>query len=101
MSKELVQYRRLERRLWMTRWLHAGAESPEEDTILDEMEVAWLALSEAEQALLRSEGARCWPVDASSLPPQFADAKYVAEPQSWAYEGFSTPLDAIASAEAA
>src|SRR5580700_10141446 len=33
-TKELGQYRQLERRLWMTRWRHTGHESVEEDEIL-------------------------------------------------------------------
>lgn len=101
MTREFLHYRRLERRLWWTRWLQAGAESAEEDVILDEMESVWLVLSESEQALLRAEGPRCWPVDASSLPPQFADAAYVAEPETWSYKGFTSPIDAIAKEEAA
>lgn len=101
MSKESVRYRRLERRLWMTRWRHEGQESAEEDGILDEMESAWLNLSESEQALLRGEGPRCWPMDVSALPPQFEDARYVSEPEAWRYEGFPSPLRAILAAEAA
>jgi hypothetical protein len=101
MSKELVLYRRLERRLWMTRWMHEGEESVEEDGILDEMELAWMALSEGEQALLRTELPRCWPMDPSALPPQFADARYFSEPEAWPYEGFPSPLQAIVSSEAA
>lgn len=58
-------------------------------------------LSESEQAILRSEGPRCWPMDFSALPPQFMDALYVSEPEAWAYEGFPLPLEAILSAEAA
>lgn len=101
MSKELVRYRRLERRLWMTRWRHEGEESAEEDGILDEMELAWMDLSESEQAMLRAEGPRCWPMDWSALPPQFEDARYVSEPEAWTYEGFPSPLQAIFTTEAA
>lgn len=101
MSKEFVRYRRLERRLWMTRWRHAGNESAEEDETLDEMESAWMDLSESEQAILRTEGPRCWPTDFSALPPQFMDARYVSEPEAWAYEGFPSPLEAILSTETA
>lgn len=75
MTKELVRYRRLERRLWITRWRHDGAESAEEDGIVDEMEAAWLDLSPNELAVLRTEGPRCWPDDVSSLPPQFLETK--------------------------
>ena len=101
MTKEFVRYRRLERKLWITRWKNEGAESAEEDEILDEMESAWTALSESEQAVLRTEGPRCWPMDFSALPPQFLDARYLSEPEPWSYEGFSSPLQAILSAEAA
>jgi len=101
MSKELVRYRQLERRLWMTRWRSQGEESAGEDGLLDEMEVAWMDLSKSEQAIMRTEGPRCWPTDSSTLPPQFADARYVSEPEAWAYEGFKSPLQAILSVEAA
>ena len=101
MTKELVRYRRLERRLWIVRWRREGEESAEEDEILDEMDAAWMDLSESEQAVLKTEGPRCWPLDFSALPPQFADIRYVSEPQAWAYEGFSSPVDAILSTEAA
>jgi hypothetical protein len=101
MSRELIRYRQLERRLWMTRWRHPEDESAEEDEILDEMELAWMDLDENEQAILRAEGPRCWPTDSSALPPQFADARYVSEPVAWAYEGFTSPLQAILPAEAA
>jgi len=101
MTRELIRYRRLERRLWITRWRHDGAESPDEDEILDEMESVWMSLSESDQAVLRTEGPRCWPEDISALPPQFLDAKYICEPEPWAYEGFSSPLQAILSMEAA
>lgn len=101
MNKELLRYRRLERRLWMIRWRHEGVESTEEDGILDEMELAWIDLSESEEAILRAEGPRCWPADLSALPPQFEDARYVSEPEAWAYEGFRSPLQAIFTTEAA
>ena len=97
MSRDVPRYRQLERRLWMTRWRHEGEESGEEDAILDEMEKVWMDLSEIEQASLRTEGARCWPMDYTSLPPQFADAAYVSEPAAWVYEGFSSPLQTILS----
>ena len=101
MSKELVHYRQLERRLWMTRWRRAGQESAEEDAILDEMENIWLNLIEDERALLRLEGHRCWPTDSSSLPPDLADALPASAPTQWAYEGFPSPAEAILSEDAA
>jgi hypothetical protein len=101
MSKDFIVYRRLERRLWMTRWKNGPDESAEEEGILDAMEQAWVLLSETEQASLRAEGPRCWPNDLSALPPQFADARFVSEPQAWVYEGFPSALQAIASSETA
>jgi hypothetical protein len=52
MTKEFEHCRQLERRLWMTRWMHGGQESPGEDATLDEMEDIWLHLSDEEQDLL-------------------------------------------------
>ena len=80
MTKDMVDYRQLERRLWMVRWRHEGEESLEEDAILDEMEHTWLNLSEDERALLRLEGPRCWPTDSSSLPPLFSDKSILGMP---------------------
>jgi hypothetical protein len=101
MTEELAQYRQLEARLWMSRWSHEGKESVEEDAILDEMERVWMSLIEDERALLRREGPRCWPTEASSLPPQLAGSLYFPVPTPWAYEGFHSPAEAILSAEAA
>ncbi len=100
-TKELAHYRQLERRLWMTRWRHAGQESVEEDAILDEMENIWMNLIEDEHALLRLEGPRCWPTDSSSLPPELAGALPAPAPTQWAYEGFRSAAEAILSADAA
>jgi len=65
------------------------------------MDSAWMDLSQSEQAVLRTEGPRCRPMDVTALPPQFADARYVSEPEAWAHEGFQSPLEAILSAKAA
>ena len=62
----LAHYRRLERRLWMARWIHGGEESVEEDAAIEEMEDAWLRLTDDEQDLLRREPPRCWPTEPSS-----------------------------------
>ena len=62
----LAHYRQLERRLWMARWRHEGEESVEEDAILDEMEDAWLNLTEDERTLLNLEGPTCWFMDSPS-----------------------------------
>ena len=91
MTKNLAQYRQLEKRLWMTRWRYQGEESAEEDTTLDEMENTWMNLSEDERVLLRSEGPRCWPMDPSSWPPQLAGTPQVSAPKPWSYEGFRSP----------
>jgi hypothetical protein len=95
LTREFVHYRQLERRLWLVRWRNAGEESVEEDEVLDEMDTAWRQLSERE--LLRAEGPRCWPMDPSALPPQFADARWIAEPEAWAYEGFDSAAQTILS----
>jgi hypothetical protein len=101
MTRDLEQYRQLERRLWMTRWRHEGQESAEEDAILDEMENVWMKLVEDEQALLRREGPRCWPTVSSSVPPQLADTLFASAATAWAYEGFHSPAEAILSEDAA
>ncbi len=101
MTKDLMDYRQLERRLWMVRWRHEGEESPEEDAILDEMDEKWMNLTDAEQAALRLEGPRCWPTDSSSLPPRLPDSLYPSLPTPWAYEGFHSPNEAILSADEA
>ena len=75
MTREFVHYRQLERRLWLIRWRNGGEESVEEDDVLDEMDRAWMKLSERERSILRGEGPRCWPMDPTALPPQFADAR--------------------------
>ena len=100
MTREFVRYRQLERRLWLIRWRNAGEESVEEDEVLDEMNRTWMQLSEREQAILRAEGPHCWPMDASALPPQFADARWITEPEAWAYEGFDSVEETILSAGA-
>ena len=99
MTKDLMHYRQLERRLWMVRWRHEGQESAEEDAILDRMENIWMNLIEDERSLLRLEGPRCWPTDSSALPPQFADTLDLSAPTPWAYEGFHSPAEAILSAD--
>ncbi len=62
MSKDFILYRHLKRRLWISRWKNGSDESTEEESILDPMERAWVVLSETEQASLRAEGPRCWPL---------------------------------------
>lgn len=56
MSEAFERYRSLERDLIYIRWQHAGFESDEEDSILEDMDVVWYELSKAEQRLLYSEG---------------------------------------------
>ena len=71
MTEALLPYRSLESRLRDTRWRHSGDESRKEDAILDEMEQAWLKLSDEERRLLRAEGPTCWPTGPSrpAYPP--------------------------------
>ena len=101
MTRDLAQYRQLERRLWMTRWRHEGDESADEDAILDEMEQSWMSLAEDERSLLSREGPRCWPMEPSSWPPQLADTPQASAPKPWSYEGFHSPAEAILSVDAA
>jgi hypothetical protein len=101
MTKDLARYRELELRLWMTRWQQEGEESEEEDAILDEMDDAWMNLTDDEQALLRLEGPTCWPMESSALPPQLGGAPHASAPTPWAYQGFHSPAEAILSADAA
>jgi hypothetical protein len=96
-TREFVHYRRLERRLWLIRWRNAGQESAEEDATLDEMDSAWRQLLDRERAILRTEGPRCRPMDPSALPPQFEDARWIAEPDPWCYEGFNSKHPPILS----
>jgi len=94
MTEYFLQYRDLEHRLWMTRWKHAGEESPEEDAILDDMEVVWKQLSDEEHSVLNAEGPTCWPMDPQSTPPQFTYQRD-ASLARWKYEGFSSPVETI------
>ncbi|MGH9892175.1 MAG: hypothetical protein ACREA0_09380 [bacterium] len=83
-------YRRLEQLLWMTRWLHEGQESSEEDAILDEMDEVWDGLDEDERRLLDEEGARCWPLEANGWVPTLAEAVRIMTPEQPAYGGFAS-----------
>jgi hypothetical protein len=97
MTREFVRYRQMERHLWLVRWRNAGEESVEEDEILDQMDGTWMQLSEREQAILQAEGPRCWPMDPSALLPQFTDARWIAQPEAWTYEGFGSAVETILS----
>lgn len=66
MSEAFKRYRSLERDLIYIRWQHAGLESEEEDSILEDMDVVWYELSEEEQQLLYSEGTKSLIRDAST-----------------------------------
>lgn len=99
MTEALRSYRLLESRLWYTRWRHEGAESPEEDTILDEMDRIWLQLSEEEQTLVRTEGPRCWPMHSYWPPPLVLGS--LQAPRPWTYEEFRSPEETILDADAA
>lgn len=101
MTEALKRYRQLEHDLWMTRWRHGGAESTEEDAILDEMDTVAMNLSGEEQSLLRREGPRCWPMDSLSRSPELAGTAYDGTLAPWPYEGFRSPADAILSTDTA
>ena len=58
MSSAFEEYKHLENELVMTRWVHLGLESSEEDDILDQMDGAWCKLAAEEQARFNAEGAR-------------------------------------------
>ena len=66
MSEAFERYRSLERDLIYIRWQHAGFESDEEESILEDMDVVWYELSEEEQQLLYSEGTKSLIRDASA-----------------------------------
>lgn len=55
MSEAFERYRSLELDLIYIRWQHAGFESEEEESILEDMDVVWYELSYEEQQLLYSE----------------------------------------------
>jgi len=100
MTENLAEHRQLERRLWMTRWMHEGQESAEEDAILDELEAVWWKLSDDERSILNEEGPRCWPTDPSLLPPELNGTPYSHGPAQWSYEGFRSASQAILAAGA-
>lgn len=69
MSEAFERYRSLEHDLIHIRWQHAGFESEEEDSILEDMDVVWYELSEEEQQLLYSEGTKSLIRDARATLP--------------------------------
>jgi len=56
MSEALDAYRTLEQRLCRVRLDNDNQETPEEDEILDSMDVLWYDLTPEEQEMLRREG---------------------------------------------
>lgn len=73
MSEALEMYRRLENHLVRIRWLRGGAESVEEDALLDQMDVAWSRLSPQEQAQLNAEPVRSLVSDGLALTRTILD----------------------------
>ncbi len=69
MSEAFERYRSLEHDLIHIRWQHAGFDSEEEESILEDMDVVWYELSEEEQQLLYSEGAKSLIRDARATLP--------------------------------
>jgi hypothetical protein len=53
MSEFLERYLELRARLARVRWIHAGAESSEEDELLETMDAVWWSLTEADHQDLR------------------------------------------------
>jgi hypothetical protein len=60
MTEALGAYRQLETRLRNVRSDNNGQESPEEDEILDSMDVLWYDLTPEEREMLQNEGPSCW-----------------------------------------
>jgi len=58
MSEALAKYRCLENELVRIRWVHRGAESPEEDDLLEKMDTEWSRLSAEDQAVASAEPVR-------------------------------------------
>ncbi len=58
MSEAMTKYRALQKRLTMSRWLHGGYESEEEDQILDEMDVVWYEMAISERDTISAEPSR-------------------------------------------
>ncbi len=58
MSEALAKYRSLEDELVRIRWIHRGAESPEEDELLEKMDAVWSRLSAEDQAAVSAEPIR-------------------------------------------
>ncbi len=95
-SAGFSKYRRLEGRLWLTRWKHVGEESAVEDSLLELMDVVWAELTEGERKELHDERPRCWPFDSTTGTPdliEVADA-----PSTWVYEGFRSATQTILTA---
>jgi hypothetical protein len=79
MSEALAKYRRLENELVRIRWIHRGLESPEEDDILEKMDVAWSRLSAEEHAAVSAEPVR------SLLRERPLPTRTVVDEDVWAY----------------
>ena len=94
MSERLTRYRAVEARLYVLRFIHAGAESGDEDPLLDEMEALWMELSPEERRRLDAEGSRCWPMapDFAAPDPRDMGGSLTAAP---AYDGFVSATEAI------
>jgi hypothetical protein len=56
MSDSLARYREMQRDLVRLRRRHHGAESPEEDELLERMDEVWWTLTPSEREVLRAEG---------------------------------------------
>ena len=81
MSEAVEAYRRLENRLVRVRWSRGGAESEEEDDLLDQMDIAWSRLSPQEEAQLNAEPVR------SLLRDSHAVTRTTLDEDVWSHRG--------------
>jgi hypothetical protein len=60
MTEALEAYRQLEIRLHRVRLDNDNQESPEEDEILEQMDLVWYDITPEEREMLQNEGPSCW-----------------------------------------
>ena len=69
MTQALARYLELRARLAQVRWKHAGYDSADEELLLEEMDDAWEALSEAEIAELEAHPPPAPLLRSGPMPP--------------------------------
>lgn len=80
MSPYYDKYKDLDARLTWVRWMHLGKRSAEEDTLLEEMDQAWLRLDESERLMLSEQPATDEWRALANLSPVMTDER--VEPRS-------------------